>query len=268
MKEELLVLGKTYPTISKKYELLVCVAGITANGEWRRIYPIPWKIFWKYSESKFKKKQWIRYELRDNKPSDRRPESRKIKFDTIEVLHEESFRNIKKILDERLNTLEELQEKKDTEISLGVVRPKIIDIIWDDWDYYKEIDKLIKQQTTLDITDGVKKSPVNIDFPDKKFQIIFKCNPDCPKEHKMMCEDWEIGMLYLNVLKRHKDKEKACNIVRDKILKLQKDHKYIYFGIGTHNKFGTWLIGSILYPKKEELKEIETTKLSDFLKFP
>ncbi len=67
MKEELFVLDKAYPTISKKYELLVCVARITDKGKWRRIYPIPWDIFWKYSESKFKKKQWIKYELRDDK---------------------------------------------------------------------------------------------------------------------------------------------------------------------------------------------------------
>ncbi|MDE1768833.1 MAG: hypothetical protein KGH67_04430 [Candidatus Micrarchaeota archaeon] len=49
MKEKLLVLAKAAPEISSKYEHLVCVAGITESGEWRRIYPIPWKIFWESS---------------------------------------------------------------------------------------------------------------------------------------------------------------------------------------------------------------------------
>lgn len=43
MKEELLILVKTYPTLSKKYFELVCTAGINKNGEWRRIYPIPFR---------------------------------------------------------------------------------------------------------------------------------------------------------------------------------------------------------------------------------
>ncbi len=37
--------------------------------------------------------------------SDKRPKSQKIKFETIEVLHEKSFKNTKKMLDERLTTL-------------------------------------------------------------------------------------------------------------------------------------------------------------------
>lgn len=59
MKERLLVLAKAVPEISSKYEHLVCIAGITEAGKWRRIYPIPWKIFWKSSSRNFKKKYWI-----------------------------------------------------------------------------------------------------------------------------------------------------------------------------------------------------------------
>jgi len=88
MIERLLVLAKAAPEVSSKYEHLICVAGITDKGEWRRIYPIPWKIFWSMSGQNFKKKSWIQYELESDKPSDFRPESRKIKFETIRVLKE------------------------------------------------------------------------------------------------------------------------------------------------------------------------------------
>lgn len=54
-REKLLVLAKTYPTISKTYEHLVCIAGITEDGEWRRIYPVPWNLFWKGSEKSLRK---------------------------------------------------------------------------------------------------------------------------------------------------------------------------------------------------------------------
>ena len=99
MKERLLVLAKAAPVVSSKYRYLVCVAGITETGEWRRIFPVPWEVFLGSGNIKFKKKQWIEYELRENKSPDGRPESRKIKPETITPLHEESFRNIKKMLE-------------------------------------------------------------------------------------------------------------------------------------------------------------------------
>ncbi len=254
MREELLVLAKAYPTISTKYELLVCVAGITADGEWRRIYPIPWEIFLEY-ETKFKKKQWISYELRDDKPSDRRPESRKIKFETIEVLHEERYKNIKTMLDERLKTLEELESEDDRNVSLGVLKPRIIDFVWSDWDYYNKV-KSKSAQRTLN-----GKKAVKIEFPDKKFQYVFKCNPRCPKKHQIICEDWELGMLYLK-MKRNHGPDLAPKKVREKFLIEIPKLRHIYFVVGTHNQHpNTWLIISVLYPKKKDIAEIESKTL-------
>ena len=34
---------KTYPTLSKKYNELVCTAGILDDGSWVRIYPLPFR---------------------------------------------------------------------------------------------------------------------------------------------------------------------------------------------------------------------------------
>ena len=36
----ILITVKTYPTISKKYEELVCTAGFLEDGSWIRVYPI------------------------------------------------------------------------------------------------------------------------------------------------------------------------------------------------------------------------------------
>ena len=40
MKEKILILVKTYPSLSKKYQEIVCTAGINKRGEWRRVYPM------------------------------------------------------------------------------------------------------------------------------------------------------------------------------------------------------------------------------------
>lgn len=42
-KERILVTVKTYPCISKAYMETVCTAGINDMGEWRRLYPIPYR---------------------------------------------------------------------------------------------------------------------------------------------------------------------------------------------------------------------------------
>ena len=41
--ERILITVKTYPTLSKKYAELVCTAGVNETGEWRRIYPVPFR---------------------------------------------------------------------------------------------------------------------------------------------------------------------------------------------------------------------------------
>ena len=57
MTEKILITVKTYPTLSKKYAELVCTAGITESGEWRRLYPVRFRQL--YDEQKYSKYQWV-----------------------------------------------------------------------------------------------------------------------------------------------------------------------------------------------------------------
>jgi hypothetical protein len=41
--ERILITVKTYPMLSKKYGELVCTVGLRENGEWIRIYPVPFR---------------------------------------------------------------------------------------------------------------------------------------------------------------------------------------------------------------------------------
>jgi len=254
----MLVLAKAAPVTSTKYRYLVCVAGITETGEWRRIFPIPWDIFVGSGDIKFKKKQWIEYELRENKSPDGRPESRKIRPETITPLHEESFKNIKKMLDERLTTMEELQSKKRHECTLGVIKPKIIDMVWTDRVEQVEKAENIKKQKTLD-----GKRVFTLEPFDKKFQYIFKCSPTCPNKHQIMCEDWEIEELYRK-LKKDYDIDTACKKVRDKFTKEIYYEGLTYFIMGTHRQYNTWLIVSVIYPKKNKVRLLKNMTLDSF----
>ena len=69
---KVLITVKTYPTISSKYEELVCTAGFREDGSWVRIYPVPFRK--KTYDQQYKKYDWIEIDIIKN-TSDFRPES-------------------------------------------------------------------------------------------------------------------------------------------------------------------------------------------------
>ena len=42
-RERVLIIVKTYPTLSRKYGETVCTAGLREDGSWMRIYPVPFR---------------------------------------------------------------------------------------------------------------------------------------------------------------------------------------------------------------------------------
>ncbi len=40
---KVLITVKTYPTLSAKYDELVCTAGFKEDGTWVRLYPVPFR---------------------------------------------------------------------------------------------------------------------------------------------------------------------------------------------------------------------------------
>jgi hypothetical protein len=71
-KTKVLITVKTYPTISGKYDELVCTAGFLENGSWIRIYPVPFRK--KSYDEQYRKYDWIEIDLVKNE-SDFRFES-------------------------------------------------------------------------------------------------------------------------------------------------------------------------------------------------
>ena len=251
MTERLLVLAKAMPEASRKYEELVCVAGITDKGEWRRIYPIPWNVFWPNSGTSFRKKHWIEYELVDDKPSDHRPESRKIRPGTIRDCGEESFSVIEKMLEERVTTIEELMEKGHKAVSLGVVKPEVLGFQPIDNQQYEKVLDMTKQQTLF----GGK--AYKLDPPEHKYQYVFKDRPGETDKHTMLCEDWEAERLYSGCKKylqegKYKSMDEVHEKVSSKMLEIaQTGHSY--FIVGTHYRFGTYVVVGVVYPKKSDM---------------
>lgn len=56
--ERLLILTKTYPAPSAKHREISCVAAINGDGQFRRLYPLPFRLL--EGDLKFKKWEWKR----------------------------------------------------------------------------------------------------------------------------------------------------------------------------------------------------------------
>ena len=230
----MLVLAKAYPVVSSKYQELVCVAGITDSGELRRIYPLLWETF-RYKQG-FKKKTWIEYEVVGPKNEDKRLESIKIDPKSIRNLEEASFPEIMKLISSHIDTVEKhFEDFKNTNKSLGLVKPIILDFVREER-LNKRMEAMKPQQTL----DG--KSAVRIDLIPEQLSYVYKCNPGEEKQHKHMCEDWELGALYRHYLP---DTDKAFKKCRDKFLNKLPKKKDLHFMLGTHYRWKTPMIISV-----------------------
>ena len=238
--KKVLITVKTYPTISSKYEELVCTAGVFENGDWVRIYPIQFRKK-PYSEQ-YSRYDWIEIDLVENE-KDFRPESfRPRTHDTpIEIVGNIGTENnwvkrkefVLKNVYTDLSRLIQDAKNPDKNVSLATFKPaKIIDFIWKEeekreWSTQKL--NLLRQGNLFEKEDGelrlVKKLPY-------KFSYVFE--DENGRQATLMNEEWEVGALYWNCLKRHNGNEtKALEDVRKKYFDEFTQKKDLYLFLGT-----------------------------------
>ncbi|MGA2616381.1 MAG: hypothetical protein ABSF26_02150 [Thermoguttaceae bacterium] len=251
---KVLILVMTYPHPSRGYQELVCTAGITESGEWVRLYPVDYR--YRPSHQKFKKYQWIDVQLAPRGyGKDNRKESRRPNLDSITLIGERlstknDWAERREIIDSlprySLNQLKALYDTDRT--SLGIVRPKrVIDLEIrpaTEPDWKPEWRQLFLQRTLFG---GQQKSLRKLPY---SFHYIFECE-DSEKPHTAMCEDWELGNLFLKESERFGSDEAAAQSVRGKFLnEICGSEKDTCFFMGTHFPYNTWLILGLFWPPK------------------
>ena len=83
------------------------------------------------------------------------------------------------------------------------------------------------------------------------FHYVFECE-DSNKPHTAMCEDWELGMSFLNEAERLGDERRAAESVRTKFLdELCGPNKDTRFFMGTRFPYNTWLVLGVFWPPLE-----------------
>ena len=258
-KTRVFITVKTYPTLSSKYDELVCTAGITDKGKWIRIYPIPFRqLKW---EDQYKKYQWIELDLIKNRrdfrleshsPAD---QGRSIQVKELVSNWEERKRIVfkEKVYTNMMNLVEQARSENN---SLAIFKPqKILDFkiepVERQWDPEK-IKRIKENSSQLNLFDSDK--PFDffkiVNKLPYKFSYVFE-DEKC-RQSTLMIEDWEIGALYWNCLKREKNEKKACQKVKQKYLNEFK-RKDLHFFLGTTLKFhkispNPFIIIGVFYP--------------------
>ena len=218
-KEKVLITVKTYPVLSAKYAELVCTAGINQDGEWRRLYPIQFRQL--ADEKKYRKYQWIEAELgsADQGPKpDKRPESRKVVQDSIQLIGEPLTTGKRDWAERRREFIDKVEihedlvalteKAKNNEISLALFKPtewigfaskRSLRIDWNP-DVIRRIENMEKQQNLFKSEDQLRKDFNRVSKLPYNFQYSFKDSTG--KKFNRMITDWEIGALYSRYSKR------------------------------------------------------------------
>jgi len=254
---KVLITVMTYPHPSTKYMELICVAGITEDLQWVRLYPIDYRYMPKHQQ--FHKYQWVEVGLAPRgHGNDNRKESREPDLGSIKVLGEmlsskNNWAERRTVIDNvQHHTINQLSNLFDTErVSLGIVRPKRVldlEITEADSEWKPEWTALFKQMRLF----GPPQKPLRkLPF---KFQYVFECE-DSQKPHRAMIEDWELGVLFLKESARLGSDKAAALSVKEKYLnEMCRDDKDTRFFMGTRFPYNVWLVIGVFWPGKSTSK--------------
>lgn len=256
VKKRVLITVRTYPVPASSTIEASCTGGI-ADGNWIRLFPVPYRSL--DDDQRFSKWHWIDVEV--TKPStDKRPESFKIKPDSIEIIGTigtaREWRDrraaVRPLLRPSMCAIRRERDEKGAP-TLGLFKPaEIIRLtIEAGSEQWTPAERRILQQDTLfhkAPADTLEKIPFN-------FKYEFRCADAACKGHEMMCTDWEIGQAYRAWRQKHGD-----NWERPFRQKFEADmvQKYdTHFFVGTvHRHPSNWIIVGLFYPPIQTTRDL------------
>lgn len=270
-RKRVLITVKAYPVPSRTYDELVCTAGITKDGEWIRIYPVPFRFL--RDEGKYRKYQWVDIDLKKAKkdfrpesysPSDNSLSDLKI-IETVDTSHNWRKRkflileNGPKVFTSMTELIKDSQDSKN--VSLATFKPtKITGFDFEEErDWKSGLQKNIQQQDLFDERGGRG----NLDSVNKlPFKFFYKIEDETGKSSRLMIEDWEIGALYWKCLHKADGNETlAIQKVKEKYFDTFTQKNDIHLFLGTTLQYhrrrmnNPFVIIGVFYSPKDPMKD-------------
>ena len=248
-EKRILVTVKTYPVPAAKGAEVSCTAGVTADGEWIRLFPIPFRRL--EHERKFRKYEWIEARVAKAR-NDVRPESHHVDLQSINVASwippDKGWAARKQIIfplkSQSLCSLKAEQAAHESP-TLGLFKPKEIRrliIERDQEDWTPDERAKLQQQGFFDQMplSELEKLPY-------RFSYEFVCDDPACKSHKLSCTDWELGASFRDWRRRYGSgwEEKF----RLKFERQMIEEKDTHFYVGNlHARQHIWIIIGLFYP--------------------
>lgn len=258
---KVLITVKTAPIPSKKYDELVCTAGVLEDGTFVRLYPINFRDL-PYSQQ-YDKYQWVEVEAERHTGRDTRKESWRPLGELN--LGETLKTNAKKdptwseraryVRPDRATSIEALKEKQGVDrTSLGLVKPKeVVDLLVepDAREWSASMLQALAQGRLWETREKTKKPPQKMPY---RFKYHYFCeHPSC-KGHKHTIEDWEVSRLFWRLISKGESEEGAVAKVKQKFLdQICSTARDTHFFVGTVLAHGSWLIIGTWWPAKPKV---------------
>ena len=263
VEHKILIWGKTYPELSKKYIETVCTAGVLDSGKPVRLYPVTYRYL---NDEQFRLYQWITAGLLKN-PNDTRPESYKIDCDSITLgerlpsTGDEWGKRGEFIFKDKcwqFNSVDDLQQAQRKErTSLGMVTPREIvrveatDRSGEDarsfGQKFEDLKKTVEAQRAQIqmFEDAIPPEMKKLEFLKSRVMVSWLCNTADCGGHKMQVLDWG-----LCELQRREGNEAAVSRMKELCNLKKYDLKFF---LGNLFQYPTsFLIVGLWYPKRRE----------------
>ena len=276
----ILITVKTYPVLSKTYIELVCTAGLRENGDWVRLYPIPFRTYSKIYQ--FKKFDWIECDvvrnIKDNRIESYKPTDVQNIRRIGHIGAENGWRERNGVVLEKTTVYEDtsqlISHAKDERTSLAVFRPKEFigfsikasSITEKDIQKLNLIENKILEKDLFEENDWRENLKLAKALP---FEFRYEFVDKKGKRSNMRILDWEIGALFWKVSGYNPEKyEEAKEAVRRQYEDNFLSNKDLYLFLGTTSEYhdrslNPFTIVGVYYPPK--LSKSEDRSLFDDL---
>lgn len=258
MRKRVLIAVKTYPSLSDKYNELVCTAGFLDDGSWIRLYPVQFRML--NQSLQYPKYSFIELDVAKN-TSDHRVESyRPINISSsLKIVGklgtEDDWAARREIVLRNVdNNLSELIDRsKRDRISLAVYKPtQVLDFVWEpadrEWDK-KKLEKVKSNLMQLSLFEEHQEANRFFKVVRKlPYKFSYRFTDIDGSTHTLMIEDWELGALYWKCVDNGDSEQQACQKVRQMYFDTMCK-KDLYFYLGTTLAHpNTFIIIGTFYP--------------------
>jgi hypothetical protein len=255
--KRVLITVRTYPVPASRTVEASCTGGVTKDGNWIRLYPVPYRFL--DEDKRFSKWHWIDVEV--TKPtSDPRPESFKLKPDKIQIVGEIGTHDGWRARRELLKPLTrpsmcQIRRERDERgyPTLGFFKPAeikrlTIEPVAADWTAAELA--ILRQDTLFEKApaDTLEKIPFN-------FKYEFRCSDPTCKGHEMSCTDWEMGQAYRRWRRQYRDGWEQKFRERFEAEMMQKNDTSFFVGT-VHKHPHIWIIVGLFYPPKATMNDL------------